>query len=369
MEEDNDDKQFDATEQKLRQARDEGDVPRSLELNSALMYLGLWGAFAALGAIAVPAWVTKAARLLGDEPWPEQAGQDVLDQGRAIFLHATLATCAAIALMGLCVLLGQIAQRSFTFTPKKVAFDFKRINPIKNAGQKFGKSGLVNFAISLGKVALVSVGGVLLFRSLMAMLLNANFMADRQWVEGMTLILQRTIYLALGVSVVFAGIDLFWKHLDYRKRNRMSRKEMVDEHKHSEGDPHFKAARRQRGVDMIMNRMLDDVQKADVVIVNPTHYAVALQWKRGSGVAPVCLAKGVDEIARRIRERAAEHNVPLWSDPPAARALHATVKIGEEINVDHFAAVAAAIRYSEHVRRKVREGWGNAPPPKGRKKP
>ncbi|MFD2844444.1 EscU/YscU/HrcU family type III secretion system export apparatus switch protein [Paracoccus cavernae] len=312
--------------------------------------------------------MTKAARLLGDEPWPEQAGQDVLDQGRAIFLHATLATCAAIALMGLCVLLGQIAQRSFTFTPKKVAFDFKRLNPIKNAGQKFWKSGLVNFAISLGKVALVSVGGVLLFRSLMAMLLNANFMADWQWVEGMTLILQRTIYLALGVSVVFAGVDLFWKHLDYRKRNRMSRKEMVDEHKHSEGDPHFKAARRQRGVDMIMNRMLDDVQKADVVIVNPTHYAVALQWKRGSGVAPVCLAKGWTR-SRDASASARPNTTSRFGRTHRRRALHATVKIGEEINVDHFAAVAAAIRYSEHVRRKVREGWGNAPPPKGRKKP
>lgn len=369
MEEDSDDKQFDATEQKLRQAREEGDVPRSLELNSALMYLGFWGAFVALCAIAVPAWITKAARLIGDEPWPEVRGQDVLDQGMGIALHAMLATCAAVALMGILVLLGQVAQRSFTFTPKRVSFDFKRINPLKNAGQKFGKSGLVNFAISLGKVALVSVGGVFLFQSLLAILLNAGFMADLQWIAGMQLVLLRTIYLALGVSVVFAGIDLFWKHLDYRKRNRMSRKEMLDEHKHSEGDPQFKAVRRQRGVEMVMNRMLDDVQNADVVIVNPTHYAVALQWQRGSGVAPVCLAKGVDEIAQRIRERAAEHDVPLWSDPPAARALHATVKIGEEINTEHFAAVAAAIRYSEFVRRKVREGWANAPPTKKGKKP
>ena len=107
--------------------------------------------------------------------------------------------------------------------------------------------------------------------------------------------------------------------------------------------------------------MLADVEKADVVIVNPTHYAVALEWKRGSGRAPVCLAKGVDEVARRIRERAGEHKVPIWSDPPAARAIHATVEIGEEIRTEHFAPVAAAIRFAEAMRKKARAGWGAAP--------
>ena len=106
--------------------------------------------------------------------------------------------------------------------------------------------------------------------------------------------------------------------------------------------------------------MLADVEKADVVIVNPTHYAVALEWKRGSGRAPVCLAKGVDEVALRIRERAREHKVPIWSDPPCARALHATVKLGEEIPHDQFGPVAAAIRFSEQMRIRARQGWSQA---------
>ena len=113
---------------------------------------------------------------------------------------------------------------------------------------------------------------------------------------------------------------------------------------------------------IVLATMLADVEKADVVIVNPTHYAVALEWKRGSGMAPVCLAKGVDEVARRIRERANENQVPIWSDPPCARAIHATVEIGEEIRAEHFAPVAAAIRFAEAMRKKAREGWGGVPP-------
>jgi flagellar biosynthetic protein FlhB len=105
--------------------------------------------------------------------------------------------------------------------------------------------------------------------------------------------------------------------------------------------------------------MLDDVPKADVVIVNPTHYAVALKWRRGDRGAPVCLAKGVDEIAARIRERAAGAGVPLHADPPTARALFATVEIGREITPEHYRAVAAAIRFSEAMRARARErrGW------------
>ncbi|AGT07454.1 flagellar type III secretion system protein FlhB [Paracoccus aminophilus] len=351
-------KTFDPTEQKLRRAREEGDVPRSMELNSALLYLGLWAAVGVIGAVAVPSWTRMAARALGDEPWPAAGPRRIFDLGWAMGGQAALAVSGAIGMIGVLILLGILAQQAFTFTPKKLVPDLKRINPLKNAKQKFGKTGLVTFAISLGKVSLVCIGGALLYRSLLGYLLTADFTQDRQWLLGLGTILRQVILLALAVSLLFAGVDLLWKFLEHRRRNRMSRKEMLDEHKESEGDPHFKAARRQKGVDIVLSQMLADVEKADVVIVNPTHYAVALEWKRGSGKAPVCLAKGVDDLARRIRERARDHDVPIFSDPPAARALYATVEIGEEIRQDHFAPVAAAIRFAEIMRRKARAGWG-----------
>jgi flagellar biosynthesis protein FlhB len=159
------------------------------------------------------------------------------------------------------------------------------------------------------------------------------------------------------VALVLGVADLLWQRLSFRRRHMMTRKEMTDEHKESEGDPQLKAQRRARAVAIAMNQMLADVPRADVVIVNPTHYAVALKWERGAGRAPVCVAKGVDDVARAIRERAQEAGVPLRSDPPTARALHATVEIGQEVGRAEWRAVAAAIRFAEKVRRKRETGW------------
>ncbi|MFT4013902.1 MAG: flagellar type III secretion system protein FlhB [Paracoccus sp. (in: a-proteobacteria)] len=352
------DKQYEASEQKLRRAREQGDIPRSTELPAALAYLGFWLALAFAAAWAVPKWLIMAARALGAEPWPDGRRRDAMGLAHALAGQAALSTLGFVAIVGVPILVGLVVQRAIVLTPKKLLPDPKRINPIKNAGQKFGRSGLVTFAISLAKVGLVAAGGWFLYRSLLNWMMTAEAMQDLQWVAGLGLILRRAVLLALSVGVVFSAIDLLWKRLEFMKRQRMTRQEMQDEYKESEGDPHMKQARRQKGVDLVLNSMLADVEKADVIIVNPTHYAVALEWKRGGGRAPVCLAKGVDEVARRIREKAREHQVPIWSDPPCARALHATVEIGTEINAEHFAPVAAAIRFAEAVRKKARAGWG-----------
>ena len=158
------------------------------------------------------------------------------------------------------------------------------------------------------------------------------------------------------IAAVIGAIDYLWQRAEHLRRNRMSRKELMDEMKQSEGDPHMKSQRRQRGVEIATKQMVADTAKADVVIVNPTHYAVALQWKRESRRPPVCLAKGVDEVAARIREVAMEHGVPIHSDPPTARALHATIDIGQEIHPDHYKSVAAAIRFAEKMRQKAKKG-------------
>lgn len=134
----------------------------------------------------------------------------------------------------------------------------------------------------------------------------------------------------------------------------MSRLELIEEFKEAEGDPHMKGQRRRRAEAIATNRMLAEVPRADVVIVNPTHYAVALRWDRGSRRAPVCVAKGIDDVARRIREVAATAGVPIRSDPPTARAIHASIDIGQEILPDHYAHVAAAIRFAERMRRHAR---------------
>ncbi|WBU60215.1 flagellar type III secretion system protein FlhB [Paracoccus albus] len=359
-EEQNDDKQFEATEQKLRKAREKGDFPRSTEVNAALAYLGALVGGAVIIDWLLPAWMLASTGVwsdVGSTRAPDgrtTTGYD-LDMAMRVWGSAAIYTLAAIAIPAAVVLIGLVVQRGVVFVPSKLSVDMSRINPVKNAGQKFGKTALVTFAISVCKVAAVGLGGWLLFRTMLAELLATG--AAKGWLTGLRAVIENALLLSLVISAVFAIADLGWKHLDFRRRNRMSMKEMKDEMKESDGDPHMKSARRQKSMEIVMSSMLADVERADVVIVNPTHYAVALTWKRGSGKAPVCVAKGTDAVAARIRQRAAEHDVPVWSDPLCARAIHASVDIGAEIEPDHFAAVAAAIRFAETMREKVKRGW------------
>lgn len=352
--EDKDDRQHEPSEQKLRRAREKGDIPRSAEATTALAYLGFLGAFIVACASVVPAWLSLAERTLGGEPLP-RAG-DAL--ARSLGLLSGAAVLGAVLVPAALVVLGLVIQRGLVFTPSRLAPDIKRIDPFRNAAQKFGRTGLVAFAIALAKLSGVAFGGLLLFATLGKTIAQSASMDAGAWIAALPVLIRHVLLLALAVALVFAGVDLLWKHLDFRRRNRMTRKEVEDEHKDSEGDPHLKAARRQKAVDLALGSMLADVERADVVIVNPTHYAVALEWKRGSGRAPVCLAKGVDEVAARIRQRARDHKVPVWSDPPCARALHATVRIGDEIPHAQFGPVAAAIRFAEAMRAKARRGYG-----------
>lgn len=350
--EDKDDRQHEPTEQKLRRAREKGDIVRSPEIGVALSYLGMLAALTIAGAWLLPQWQTMAARALGAEPWPARGAMDL---ARGLAGRSASGCCGCR-----CSLAGQAIARGLRFTPSRLVPDLKKINPIKNAAQKFGRSGLTSFALSLAKVALVAVGGWFLFARLIERISASGGASGIVWVSGIGLILREALMLALQIAAVFALIDYVFKWFEHRRRNRMTRRELRDEHKDSEGDPHLKQARRQRAVDIALSSMLADVENADVVIVNPTHYAVALAWKRGSGRAPVCVAKGVDAVAARIRERAKEHGVPIWSDPPCARAIHAAVAIGAEIEREHFGPVAAAIRFAEAMRVKARRGWGGA---------
>ncbi|MDO5648398.1 flagellar type III secretion system protein FlhB [Paracoccus sp. (in: a-proteobacteria)] len=353
MSEDKDDKQFEASEQKLRRAREKGDIPRSTELNVVMMYLGAWLALMVGAGFAVKQWLSMAGRALGAGGW-QPGGTGVL--AASLGQYAAVAVVVLMLVPGVAILLGLVGQRALIFSPQKLAPDFNRLNPFKNAKQKFGTQGLVQFAINTGKASFVCIGGWLMFRSFTDRL-AASAMTDGAWITGLSVLMGQVLAMGIGISILFTVPDMAWKWFDHRRKNRMSRKEMQDEHKDSEGDPHMKAARRQKAVDLAMKQMLNDVADADVIIVNPTHYAVALKWQRGSGRAPVCVAKGVDDIAARIRERANKHDVPIWSDPPCARAIFATVKIGDEIQRDHFGPVAAAIRFAEQMRAKARNGW------------
>lgn len=353
-EEDEADKEHEASQQKLDQARKEGDIPKSVDLQTAVATGGLLLALFSLGAWAV-ARAGTAGMVMLDQA--DRLSTLVATGGSAPVAGMVLALAgpplALLLLAPILVLALLLATRGIVFAPAKLAPKLSRISVISAAGQKFGIDGLVEFGKSTVKLALVSL---ILYKVLAGRLediLASLYLTPAMSAALMVRLVLEFLFIVFLIQLALGGADYLWQVFRHRQRHRMSRKEMMDEFKESEGDPHLKSARRQRAQEVATNRMLTDVASANVVVVNPTHYAVALKWDRTKGGAPVCVAKGVDEIARKIRERAAEHGVPIHSDPPTARAIHASVEIGQEIRVEHYRAVAAAIRFAEAMRRKA----------------
>ncbi|WP_299414014.1 flagellar type III secretion system protein FlhB [uncultured Sulfitobacter sp.] len=354
--EDSADKSFDPTPQKLLEARKKGDVPKSTDLLTACGYLGLLVALSAFGASGL-GYVGSALMTLLDQP-DELAtlffGGRAAAPSMSILQMVGSGLIPFFALPAVAVILALFAQQAWVFAPSKLEPKLSRISVISNAKNKFGADGIFEFFKSFAKL--------LIFSTCLAMFIYL-------WLPEMIAVLQtdpntvisllaKICMTFLGVVVVVSGtiggVDAVWQHESHMRKNRMSRKEVTDETKESEGDPHQKQERKQRAFSAAQNQMMQDVPTADVIIVNPTHFAVALKWSRLPGEAPVCVAKGVDEIAATIRRLGAEAGVPIHSDPPTARALHAAVEIGNQIRHEDYAAVAAAIRFAEEMRARAK---------------
>lgn len=349
-------KSNDPTPEKLRKSREQGDVAKSTDVTGAASYLGLLlaltvgGAFMAKEAgntlyaflaspdlivdvLLAPAGMEKAAELLSGVLW---------------------AISPVLIVPFLFTVIALYAQNAVVAAPSKLAMKQSRISLISNAKQKYGMSGIVEFLKSAVKLVAISIVlGIMLSGNVdhyLAMSMGSGkALPDLLREQGLQLLLAATL-----VAIATAVFDYFWRLYDHQKKLRMSYQEVRDEAKESEGDPHMKQSRQRRGREIATNRMMLDVPTADVIIVNPTHYAVALKWSREVGSAPICVAKGVDEIAARIRETGKANAVPIMSDPPTARLIHATVEIGLEIMPDHYKAVAAAIRFADTMRAKTK---------------
>lgn len=355
QEDDDAEKEFDASQKKLDEARARGEVSKSIELNAAAAYAGLALACLLAGGYVIAGMGNAGMTLLAQA-----------DRLAPVFMHAPAAPMGALAnaygiaslplflAPAIAVLLALILQRAIVFAPEKLAFKLSRISPFATAKQKFGVEGLVEFAKNSLKMVVVGILLTIYLRARAADILSSLYLDVGASMALLMRFFLEFLFLVVLISTVIGGLDYFWQSAMHAKRQRMSRKEMMDEMKESEGDPHVKQQRRARGQEIATNRMLTDVPTADVIVVNPTHYAVALKWNKAAGAAPICVAKGVDEVAARIREAANLAGVPIHSDPPTARALFAAVQIGDQILPEHYRAVATAIKFAERMRRKAR---------------
>ncbi|WP_149141772.1 EscU/YscU/HrcU family type III secretion system export apparatus switch protein [Gemmobacter caeruleus] len=355
MSDEDEEKPFEASQKRLDDMRKEGRIPRSQDLLTAAAYAGFVLAMVTLG----PAMLRQMGEaLMQPLARAETLAPALTAAARPGFGRVVLAPLWPLlplfVLPMAAVLLVLVVQKAVIFTPANLMPRLSRISPLSNARNKFGPNGLFEFLKSGMKLGVVATILALFLGSRLDLMLTSSALSVPAGQVVLLLLLRDFFAVVLVVALGFGLVDYIWQILRHRREARMSRQEMTDEHKEAEGDPHSRAQRRQRGQEIALNRMLRDVAGADVVIVNPTHYAVALKWDRASGRAPVCVAKGVDEIAARIRNQAQQAGVPIHSDPPTARALHASVRIGSEIPRDHYRAVAAAIRFAEAMRRKAR---------------
>jgi flagellar biosynthetic protein FlhB len=357
-EEEGSEKPFEATPRKIEEARKRGEVPISQDLITFSVYLGVLTTAIFLGLHSVnqigagliifldsPEVFTDAVFGVGGR---HGYGRIFWSLFASVFLWFALPTAFA--------LLTAFAQGALVFASTKLKPKLSRISPVSNAKQKYGRDGIFNFFKSFLKLVVYSVVLGVVFQSHLDEILS---MPSLPVASNLTLTAELCFDFLVAAAIailVFAATDLAWQRAQFFRKQRMSLQELRDENKETEGDPHTKQARRQKAYDIATNQMLQDVPDADVVVVNPEHYAVALKWVRSRGTAPVCVAKGVDEVAARIRKTANESGVPIYRDPPTARALHASVEIGSEISTDHYQAIAAAIRFADAIREKARKG-------------
>lgn len=352
------------SEKRLKEAREKGDVPRSRDLSGALVVLA--GVSALLAS--APSAMAHARTIYGlglhysrealfSEALPGRALHAALSEALALFAPVAIAT--VLAALAAPVMLGGLNFSAEALQPK-----FERLDPIAGFGKIFAMRGLVELGKALLKIVLIGFVLVLLLRHWEADLLTTG-RGDVGFGIAQGIGLLGRSALAFGVVLALIGAaDALYQRFGYTKRQRMTKQELKDESKETEGNPELKGRIRQVQHQMSRRRMMQDLPTADVVVTNPTHFAVALKYDENGFGAPRVIAKGVDVLAQQIRAVAAGHRIPLVEAPPLARALYATTELGREIPASLYVAVAQILAYVYQLKTATARGDTPPTPPK-----
>ncbi len=255
-----------------------------------------------------------------------------------------------LILLAAAAIVGSLIQHRIVFSAEPLKPQLSRLSPAAGAKRLFSKQAVAGFAKGVAKLSLIGAAmGALLWpqRLRLASLMAIDPTVILPFTRSLAL---QMLGIVVAILTVIAGADYLFQYRQWYERQKMSVRELKEEFRQSEGDPAIKGKLRQLRQARMRKRIMAAVPKASVVITNPTHFAVALKYERGMN-APICLAKGVDLIARRIREIAEQHDIPVVENPPLARALHGTVEVDQEIAPEHYRAVAEIIGYVMRLRR------------------
>ncbi|WP_323119417.1 flagellar biosynthesis protein FlhB [Burkholderia alba] len=349
-----------ATPRRREKAREEGQVARSRELASfALLSAGFYGAWMMAGPIGEHLQTMLRASFTFNRASAFDTHRMLSGAGQAS-LEGFYALAPVLALTGLAALLAPMALGGWLVSSKTLELKFDRLNPLTGLGRMFSIQGPIQLGMSLAKTLVVGgIGGVAIWRSKDELLGLAIQPLDVALADALHLIAVCCGMTVAGMLVV-AGLDVPYQLWQYNKKLRMTKEEVKREHRENEGDPHVKGRIRAQQRALARRRMMSSVPTADVVVTNPTHFAVALKYTDGEMRAPKVVAKGVNLVAARIRELAAEHHVPLLEAPPLARALYHNVDLEREIPGPLYSAVAEVLAWVYQLKRFQEEG-GVAP--------
>jgi flagellar biosynthetic protein FlhB len=359
MAEDNDpsSKTEEPTSKRLEDARKKGEVAKTPDLASWASLAGVTGVLAVAGG-----WM---ARDLTAKLQPFIASPDAFRlEGGGASIVAQIAAMAAlpalVIVLGVasaCGVAGNVVQTGFLWSPDKLQPDFSKLSIQQGLKRMLGLDGAVQFLKSLLKITVVGVICWLVMRPKADQLEGMIGLDPAAILPTSSAMMKTLAFAVLAALGLAAGLDWFWQHHRFMQKMRMSREEVKEDYRQSEGDPLIKAKIRQMRIERSKRRMMQAVPQATVVVMNPTHFAVALKYESGSTPAPLCVAKGMDSLALKIRAIAEENNVPVVEDAPLARALYASVEIDQVIPGEHYQAVAKVIGFVLNAaRRRARRG-------------
>ena len=349
---DNTEKTEDPTQKRLDEALKRGDVVKSQEVNTWFVIAGATLVLMAFSGGMSSEITTTMRGLLANAHNISMDGPALPRLFEKIGVELIAAVAIPFLLLMLAALGGNLIQHKLVWSLEVLAPKLSKISPAAGFKRLFSAQALANFA--KGLVKLVLIGSVLTAlmwpeRARIMALERADPVAVLPLAQSLAL---KLLGAVVAIMAVVAIADYLFQYRQWYEKQKMSLRELKEEFRQSEGDPVIRGKMRQMRQTRQRRRMIAAVPKAAVIITNPTHYSIALQYERGMD-APVCVAKGVDAVALKIREVAAEHSIPVVENPPLARALHATVEVDQAIPIEHYKAVAEVIGYVMRLRRAV----------------
>jgi len=344
------------TSKRLEEARRQGQVPRSSELNTAAVMLLAGGGLHFLGShLGTQLFEIMRSGL-------SLSREESLDETRAVamfgneVLHAIIACAPILGLTLLAALTAPLAIGGWNLSFEMLAPDFNKLNPVSGFARMFSARGGVELAKAFAKfLVLALVAACLLWKHSGELMGLGAEPINSALTHAATLTGNAFLVLAATMGLI-AAVDVPWQLYQHNQRLKMSRQEIKEEMQQNDGSPEMKGRIRRTQQEFARRRMMHEVPKANVVVTNPTHFAVALRYDEKRMRAPIAVAKGADVIAARIREIATEHDVPIFEAPPLARALHHHVEIGDEIPSSLYVAVAQVLTYIYQMKTARRYG-------------